>query len=57
MWKFTFIPLDLVMNELTVAMASLANKAAIIEALKNYKVRVFISTYKEITQVLTNIHG
>jgi type IV pilus assembly protein PilB len=57
MWKFTFIPLDLVMNDLTIAISSLANKAAIIEALKNYKVRVFISTHKEITQVLTDIHG
>lgn len=52
MWKFTFIPLDMVMNELTIAMSSLTHKSAILEELKSYKVRVFISTHKEITEAL-----
>jgi len=55
MWKFSFIPLDMLMNVLTIAVYSLNNKSAIIEELKNYKVRIFISSHKEITEAL-NTH-
>jgi len=56
MWKFVFVPLDLLRNVLTIAIASPHNKAAIIEELKNYKVRIFISSHDEIKEALKN-HG
>lgn len=57
MLRFTFIPLDLLGNVLTVALSCLAYKSAIFEELKNYKVRIFISTCKEIKEVLENYCG
>jgi type IV pilus assembly protein PilB len=57
MWKFTFIPLDIVADQMTIAMASLSHKAAILEGLKGYKTKIFISTHKEIREALTKYYG
>ena len=52
MRKFNFLPLELVMDNLTVAMPNITHKNTILEELKNYKVKIFISTHKEITEAL-----
>jgi type IV pilus assembly protein PilB len=53
MRKFTFVPLDLVADNLTITMSNTAHMNSILEELKNYKVKIFISTHKEIAGVLS----
>ena len=57
MWKLNFIPLDLLGDVLTVAVASIAYKTTILEELKTYKVRIFISNHKEIQEILRSYSG
>ncbi|RKY27192.1 MAG: hypothetical protein DRP76_00800 [Candidatus Omnitrophota bacterium] len=57
MVKFKFVPLDLVGDVLTIAVSSFSYKSVILKKLKHYKVRIFISTYKEIREVLENYYG
>lgn len=53
MRRFTFVPLELVANNLTIAMSNMTHMNSILEELKNYKVKIFISTHKEIAGVLS----
>lgn len=57
MWKYSFVPLDIVGDFLTIAVFSLINKANLLAELKNYKVKIFISTHKEIKEVLGRYSG
>ncbi len=57
MVKLKFVPLDLIGDVLTIAVSSFSYKSVILKELKHYKVRIFISTCKEIRKALESYYG
>ena len=57
MQKFSFLPLDIIGNTLTVVISSLVYKSEVLKELKDYKVRFFISRQTQIREALRNYYG